>query len=162
MTSKHITGWANSFIITWWAVEIWHNCLWNCMWCTCNYAGSEPVIGSEDIRIKILFRIWKIYCQVNWLRDGWSLICQRNDPKCQKHLSSKTFLLMGTFDLDEDLIPLTQSPRGNSLCCTVKSLFNGRKFIDCTIQCSIMIRNLLVDPKICFSEWNLCLMCWQN
>ncbi len=29
-------------------LEIWHNCLWNCMCFTCNFAGSEHVIGSED------------------------------------------------------------------------------------------------------------------
>ena len=30
------------------------------------------------------------------------------------HLSSQTFPFMGMFDLDEDLISLIQSPRGNA------------------------------------------------
>ncbi len=39
--------------------------MWNCMHFTCNFAFSECVIGSEEIRINMLVKIWKIYFQAH-------------------------------------------------------------------------------------------------
>ncbi len=38
----------------------------------------------------------------------------QNTYKCQKLVLTKTFPFMSMFDLDEDLIPLIQSPGGNA------------------------------------------------
>ncbi len=54
----------------------------------------------------------------SWSNSGWELQVRYHYFNYKhvnvRSLSSQTFPFMGIFDLDEDLIPLIQSPRGNA------------------------------------------------